>query len=150
MFCTIQAHCSPDETKLVVAELTLDKYIPSLISCYQAIVRSTSDKNPSEFRTIGRSKGRKTRSRSVGSHLPLSSCLSTERCLRRWGRVAIKSGVWSGWNVNKNKPPELVRQTLREQGLFHSSLSTLLKPSDDSSGPVPRFLGQESVVVRVG
>jgi hypothetical protein len=89
----------PDETKFVVAELTLDKDVPCLVSCDQAIMWPTSHKDPSKLCSVGGSEGRKTRSSVVGSQRSLSSSLSTDWCLRRSGK-SIECGVRSGYIVN--------------------------------------------------
>jgi hypothetical protein len=49
---------SPDETKLVVAELTLDEDVPGLVSCDQAIMWPTSNEDPSKLCSVGGSKRR--------------------------------------------------------------------------------------------
>ena len=85
----------PDKAKLVVAELTLDENVPGLVSCDQAIMRSTSHKDPSELCSVGGSKRRKRRSSVVASQRSLSSSLSTDWCLRRWTWKSIESGVRS-------------------------------------------------------
>ena len=57
---TMEARClyAPDETKLVVAELTLDEDVPSLVPCDQSVVWPTSNKDPSELCSVGGCKGR--------------------------------------------------------------------------------------------
>jgi len=87
---------SPDKTKLVVAELTLDKDIPSLVACDQAVMRSTSYKDPSELGSVGGSQGRETRSSVVARQRSLSSSLSSHWCLGRWTGKSVESGVRSG------------------------------------------------------
>jgi hypothetical protein len=49
---------APDKTKLVVAELTLDKDVPSFVSCNQSVVWPTSNEDPSELCSVGGRKGR--------------------------------------------------------------------------------------------
>lgn len=87
---------SPDQTKLVVAELTLNEDVPGLVACDQSVVWPTSYKDPSELCSVGGSQGRQTGSSVVARQRSLSSSLSSHWCLERWTWKSIKGGVRSG------------------------------------------------------
>jgi hypothetical protein len=86
----------PDQTELVVAELTLDKDISSLVSRYQAILRSASYEDPGKLGPIRSSEGRETGSSVVRSQGSLTGGLDAQWCLSRGWRESIESGVWTG------------------------------------------------------